>query len=154
MRPVARFRQLAFFAMALSVFSAWPDATPSAGERIRCEPTPDDPCKCVLPSEGAAKPPLPKESIREVIKMHLGEVRTCYERGLQRDRNLEGRVVVRFIITWCGAVRFSEVESSTLGDDEVASCVAQTVRSWWFPRVTEVGAKTLVEYPFVLRPAD
>lgn len=155
MRQAPWSRQLALVVMTLSVFSVWPDATLSAGERNRCEPTPDDPCKCVPPSAGDSKPPpLSKENIREVIKRHLDEVRTCYERGLQRDRNLEGRVMVRFVIAWCGAVRSSEVQSSTLGDDDAANCVAQTVRNWWFPRVTEVGANTLVSYPFVLRPAD
>jgi len=92
---------------------------------------------------------LSREVIRRVIQRHIGEVRQCYEEGLNRDATLTGRVVVRFIIAANGRVEHSLVHETTLGDPRVERCIAQAVRSWTFP-APEGGGIVIVTYPFVL----
>jgi hypothetical protein len=106
---------------------------------------------------------LPKEVLRGVIRRHLDEVRICYENGLKVIKDLEGRVVVTFLIGSTGDVQGSYVQSSTLqpagsGVDarsgkavhEVEQCLIEVVRTWRFPEPIG-GGLVIVTYPFVLR---
>ena len=97
----------------------------------------------------AGKGRLDKELIRRVIRQHIMEVRTCYERELSKNPKLGGRVLIHFIIGTGGEVTKSEVESSTLGNTVVEECIAAAVRSWSFPKPQ--GGVVSVTYPFVLQ---
>lgn len=97
----------------------------------------------------AGKGRLDKELIRRVIRQHIMEVRTCYERELSKNSKLGGRVLIHFIIGTGGEVTKSEVESSTLGNTVVEECIAAAVRSWSFPKPQ--GGVVSVTYPFVLQ---
>jgi hypothetical protein len=94
--------------------------------------------------------PLDKEVIRRVIRRHLNEVRFCYERELQAEPNLYGRVITQFTIGTGGQVLASAVQSSTMNRPAVEQCVAQAVRRWEFPKPESV---VVVSYPFVFRNA-
>lgn len=92
---------------------------------------------------------LGKDAIREVVRAHIGEVRDCYNQGLQRDPELAGRLVVGFEIAGSGAVAEATISESTVADAEVGACIAGKVKSWQFPAAS---AATTVAYPFVLEP--
>ncbi|MBW2276158.1 MAG: AgmX/PglI C-terminal domain-containing protein [Deltaproteobacteria bacterium] len=96
---------------------------------------------------------LPKETIRRVVQRHINQVKFCYEMGLARDSSLAGRVSVKFIISSTGAVQLAAIASSTLGDSDVESCIAQSVRRWKFPQ-PEGGGIVIVTYPFNFTSAD
>jgi metallo-beta-lactamase class B len=104
---------------------------------------------------GAAPPPPPgsldKEVIRGVIRSHVGEVKDCYERELDKAPDLFGRVMVRFTIAASGEVTDSALESSTIRSLPVEACTVAAVRRWRFPK-PEGGGIVIVSYPFVLVP--
>ncbi len=97
---------------------------------------------------------LGKDIVKRVVHAHHNEIRFCYEKRLmakQLDANqLGGRVVTRFIIAGNGRVVGSSIESSTMNDAAVESCIAEAVRRWDFPRPTD-GSVVVVSYPFVLQ---
>jgi len=95
---------------------------------------------------------LSKEIIRRVVRRHLNQVRYCYQQELQSSPDLYGRVMVRFAIVGTGQVATSVVESSTLANHTVETCITQAVRRWLFPK-PEGGGTVVVSYPFVLRAA-
>ena len=47
---------------------------------------------------------LPPEVIQKIIREHYGTFRACYEAGLQRDRNLRGVLMTKFVIEKTGSV--------------------------------------------------
>jgi hypothetical protein len=95
---------------------------------------------------------LDREIVRRVVRQHLNEVRYCYEQALARKPALAGRVVARFSITPSGSVLASALQSSTLGDGTVESCIVAATRRWAFPQPRGGGLVT-VSYPFQLAPA-
>ena len=107
--------------------------------------------------EGVVKIPRPskkgalsREAIRRPNAARIGAIRACYQKGLQRDSDLRGRLLVRFIIGPDGVVAGARLADDDLGDAEVAACVLSIVRTTRFPRVVG-GESTTVKYPFELR---
>src|SRR5690606_17930529 len=77
---------------------------------------------------------LDRQIIRRVVRAHVGEIRTCYNEGLQDDPALEGRVVVNFTIDESGHVEDSALADSTLTDQAVSACIVSAVSRWTFPK--------------------
>src|SRR5690606_36520632 len=92
---------------------------------------------------------LSREVIRRVIQRHINEVRFCYEQELNQRPDLEGRVMVSFIISATGAVQSAGVGNSTISNARVEGCIVQAVRRWTFP-APDGGGVVGVNYPFVL----
>jgi TonB family protein len=103
-----------------------------------------------------APPPAPEtnrvdpEETRRVVRSHLGEIRTCHERGRMDDPDLSGRVVVRITIGRGGKVTSTAIASSTLNTPSVEKCITSAVQKWTFPAPGGTGT-AVIEYPFVLR---
>lgn len=95
--------------------------------------------------------PLDKNIIRRIVRAHINEVRYCYNQGLSKDAELEGRVAVQFKIGAKGSVTESTVVSTTMEDSGVPECIAEAVARWKFPRSPD-GEPVVVTYPFVLEP--
>jgi hypothetical protein len=107
----------------------------------------------VMPGIASVRGSIDREVIRRIVRLHINEVRFCYEQELPRHPELAGRLVVGFTITGNGQVISSVTEpSSTLADPRVASCVTQAVLRWPFPKPTG-GGLVMVSYPFQLQPA-
>lgn len=95
---------------------------------------------------------LDRDLIADVINRNMGQIRFCYEQGLQGDPSLAGRVAVRFTIGGNGTVRSAGVANTTLGSNLVEDCIVRRLRSWKFP-LPEGGVDVGVTYPFVLKRA-
>jgi TonB family protein len=95
---------------------------------------------------------LDREIVRRTIRRHINEVKFCYEQELVAHRDLGGRVTVHFTIAGTGQVLAAVLQSSTLGNPRVESCMVQAVRRWEFPRPVG-GGLVMVSYPFMLTPA-
>jgi TonB family protein len=115
------------------------------------EPEGDPPTTNVVPDRPDVRGSLSRAQIQAVVREHLGEVRACYERGLRARPDLEGRVVVSFIISPEGAVTSASVATSEIREARVESCIAQAIRTWRFP-APDGGGVVGVNYPFVLGP--
>jgi TonB family protein len=100
---------------------------------------------------GTVSPGIDKEIIRRVIRSHLMEVRGCYNQGLVRDPNLNGRVAIQFTIGPTGSVGAAVVAETSVDDSGVGNCIAKAVKRWKFPK-PDTGGSTIVTYPFVLSP--
>ena len=90
---------------------------------------------------------LPPEIIQRIVRQNFGRFRFCYERGLMRKPDLQGRVAVRFLIGRDGAVSSAANGGSDLPDAEVVTCVVNSFRALSFPQ-PEGGVVTVV-YPIV-----
>ena len=74
----------------------------------------------------------------------------CYEQGLGRNPNLQGRVSARFVIGRDGSVSNVGNGGSDLPDSGVVSCVLSAFYGLSFPQ-PEGGIVTVV-YPIMLEP--
>jgi TonB family protein len=93
---------------------------------------------------------LDKEIVRRVVRSHVKEIKFCYERELQRQPGLHGRVSVRFVIAPDGRVATVGITESSVENAGVERCVADAVARWEFPQARD-GGVTFVTYPFVLQ---
>ncbi len=93
---------------------------------------------------------LDMDAINAVIQKNIGQIRFCYEQGLQSDSSLSGRVAVDFVIGGAGRVISAGVGSTSLQSSMVESCILMRLRSWNFPK-PEGGVDVKVSYPFVLK---
>jgi hypothetical protein len=105
-----------------------------------------------LANEASVETGLDRDAIAAVINKNLGQVRFCYEQGLQGDPNLNGRVAVDFTIGGNGIVKAASIGSSTMASKIVEDCIAMRLKSWKFP-LPQGGVDVKVSYPFVLRRA-
>ncbi len=93
---------------------------------------------------------LPPEAIQRVVRQNYGRFRMCYEQGLARNPNLQGRVTARFVIGRDGAVSNVANGGSDLPDSGVVSCVVSTYYGLSFPSPDD-GIVTVV-YPIMFSP--
>lgn len=103
-----------------------------------------------LGQEASVARGLDKDMIAAVIQKNMGQIRFCYEQGLQSDAKLSGRVAIDFTIGGNGLVKAAGVESTTLNSKMIEDCLVMRLKTWQFP-LPEGGVDVKVSYPFVLR---
>ena len=92
---------------------------------------------------------LDRDEIMAVIQRHIGQVRFCYETGLQSSPRLKGRVSVKWVISGSGFVSLANVANSSLKNKAVEGCLLQRLKSWKFPE-PRGGVSVRVTFPFKL----
>ncbi len=97
---------------------------------------------------GTQREGLPRDVIEAVIRRRIDRIRLCYERQLNFQPKLAGKMVIHFVIAADGSVMTSRVSEDTMKSPPVKSCVEAEVKSWTFPR-PEGGVTVNVDYPFV-----
>ena len=97
-------------------------------------------------------PTVPVEPLRPavaaIVRAHRRDIQRCYERGLRAHPGLTGEVSLLIVVGADGRPAGVSVESSTLGDAEVESCLTGEATGWRFPRPDGAGATLHV--PIVL----
>lgn len=93
---------------------------------------------------------LDMESIREIIYRNMGQIRYCYEQGLQRQPALSGRVTVKWQISGNGRVSLAGIRHSSVRSAQVESCMVSKIKNWHFPK-PHGGVNVAVVYPFNLQ---
>lgn len=91
---------------------------------------------------------IDREAIRRVVRSNKRVIQFCYERALQRDRDLHGKIVLEWDIGERGRVLAAKVKSSTLSDQEVGQCILARLKTWIFPE-PPADQIAVVAYPFV-----
>jgi len=91
---------------------------------------------------------LDRNAIDAAIKRNLNKIRYCYERALQKDPTLAGKVVVQFTIGADGTVTQAGIQSTTLNHEPVESCMVGRFEQMLFPAPAG-GGVVIVRYPFV-----
>jgi hypothetical protein len=93
---------------------------------------------------------IPPPVIQRIVRESFGRFRTCYEDGLRRNRDLQGKVTVKFIIGTSGKVAMTADGGSDLPDQEVVRCIVRGFGDLSFPE-PEGGMITVV-YPIMFNP--
>lgn len=102
-----------------------------------------------LDDEATVEGGLDRDQIIAVINRNRGQIVYCYERGLQSQPNIGGRVAVSFVIGPNGRINTAEVAQSSLASRTVENCIVSRMKTWQFPRpVGRVNVDVL--YPFEL----
>lgn len=96
---------------------------------------------------------LDRSVIDAYIRRNLAKIRWCYEKELNKDPKLFGRIVINFIISATGAVSSSKVARTTMGNSTVESCVADQIKKIRFP-APKGGGIVIVNYPFVFKHSE
>jgi hypothetical protein len=91
---------------------------------------------------------LPPEVIRRIVRMHLPEIRYCYDMQLMVNPSVAGLLKVSFAIHADGTVTVAKV---TAPDDALGTCVGDAFKKIEFPKPKD-GATVQVTYPFNLSP--
>jgi hypothetical protein len=76
---------------------------------------------------------IDREAIRRVLKANERTIRTCYERQLNRNPDLFGKLVLTWDIADGGRALNVHVGSNELGNKEVADCIMDRLKTWKFP---------------------
>lgn len=92
---------------------------------------------------------LDRDMIFEVVRRNQGQIRFCYEQGLQSDPKLAGRVAVKWTIDGNGQVKVAGIESTTVNSRIIEDCILARLKSWKFP-LPEGGVDVSVSFPFML----
>ena len=79
--------------------------------------------------------------------------RQCYEIALTKDPKLEGKITIGFVIVGSGAVGAATIQSSSLNDPTIESCVRQRMMSIRFP-APKGNTAAQISYPFVFSSTD
>jgi pSer/pThr/pTyr-binding forkhead associated (FHA) protein len=102
----------------------------------------------IVPGRTIIKGSLSKEEIGRVIRRNLARFKYCYEKELNANPNLSGKIAVYFTIAPTGAVAEASVRETSMNDSNVETCVLKVMRSLKFPK-PRGGGIVVVTYPFV-----
>ncbi|MGZ3806208.1 MAG: TonB family protein [Pseudobdellovibrionaceae bacterium] len=107
------------------------------------------PVSLPLDNEATVEGGLDRDQIIAVINKNKGQIIYCYEKGLQAQPAIGGRVAVDFTIGPAGRITLAKVAQSSLGSKFVENCMLDKMRTWQFPKpVGKVNVDVL--YPFEL----
>ncbi len=80
--------------------------------------------------EGGTGSGRSQDEVAAIVARHTGAIQSCYQSELRRSPNLQGKLVVRFVIAPQGMVESVTVVSSTLNNESVEKCVVNRIRRW------------------------
>lgn len=100
-----------------------------------------------LDSESFVEGGLTREQVEEVIARNMGQIRYCYEKNLQAEPGLKGRVAVNFVIGASGRVSTAHVQHSSVDSAKLEGCVIARLKDFRFPQPV-AGVNVQVQYPF------
>lgn len=101
---------------------------------------------------GEVSPGYDRSLVSRTINKHLSSIRYCYQKQLNRDPSLYGKVTVQFTINGEGLVSVALVKATTMKSAEVESCVVGIVKHIAFPE-PKGGGIVQVSYPFLFSSA-
>ncbi len=93
---------------------------------------------------------LDKSIIARIIKKHYSQIRYCYQKELNKNPKLYGKITIKFTISGRGTVSSSAVAVTTMKNMQVESCVAKTIKRIIFPQ-PKGGGIVVVTYPFIFK---
>lgn len=93
---------------------------------------------------------IDREAIRRVILKNKRQIKACYDRALNRNRDLYGKLVIEWHIEEKGVVTKARVKSNSLGSKSVGNCIVRRLRTWRFPEPPK-DQVAQVAYPFVFQ---
>ena len=116
----------------------------AASEQPAAEPSSPD---------GKAPETRTMDVIRKLVMDNRKPARKCYEDARRDLKDLQGNVVIHFVLDPEGKVKSAELnqERSTLKSPAVVDCVIGVIKSIQFPKSSR-GMETSANYPFNFTP--
>ena len=102
----------------------------------------------IVPGRTIIRGSLSKEEINRVIRRNLARFKYCYEKQLNANPNLSGKISVYFMISPTGSVGKASIRESSMNDSAVEKCVTKVMKTLKFPQ-PRGGGVVVVTYPFV-----
>jgi TonB family protein len=102
----------------------------------------------IVPGKTIVQGALSKEEIGRVIRRNLARFKYCYEKQLNANPNLAGKIAIYFTIAPTGSVADASVRETSMNDNNVEECALKVMRSLKFPQ-PRGGGVVVVTYPFV-----
>jgi hypothetical protein len=106
------------------------------------------------PQDSVVQEGLTKDEVGKVIHSHVSEIRYCYESAMIKNPNIQGKLIVDFVIQGKGAnsgsIKSAQVHDSTLNDSSVDQCILSHLTNWKFPN-PKGGVEVAVTYPFLFK---
>jgi hypothetical protein len=94
---------------------------------------------------------LSREEIQRVISRVMSQIKYCYEKELNKDPNLEGKLVMFWLISGSGDVQTASASQNTFSGPSgapIEQCVQRIIQRLKFPS-PKGGGVVNVTYPFV-----
>jgi hypothetical protein len=101
-------------------------------------------------SEGTASGYLAPSTIQSTIHARYPQMYECYQKALQTNPELGGRISARMLVGDDGRVKSIEPICTSLDDPAVVDCVIDVFRQLEFPRPE--GGPVQLEYPVMFVP--
>jgi hypothetical protein len=91
--------------------------------------------------------------VRALVVAHDAEVRSCRERALQEHPDLDGELVITWVIDPKGNVNGTAVDESrsTVSDASLFGCISAVIKRIQFA-ASPGGFETRTSYPFRVHP--
>ena len=102
------------------------------------------------PNATAGGGELPAADVASVIRRNIGGIRWCYNRALQNNPTLAGRLEVQFTVADSGRVSGTPSTSGLSEAPEVGRCIATRVHTFVFPPPS--GGSVSFAFPFNFTP--
>ncbi len=98
-------------------------------------------------AEEAFEGTIDRDAIRRVVLENMRQIKACYDRALNKDPGLHGKVVMSWVLNDRGRVTSARISNTTLNSTEVEQCMVSRLRTWQFP-ATPKGQEADITYPF------
>ncbi len=95
---------------------------------------------------------LSREEIERVVNSHQSEIRLCYERQIQKEPGLQGKLDVFWQVGAQGRVMNLKINGNSTGSKALADCVVARIRTWKFPNPPHAQSLTDVTWPWTMKP--
>jgi hypothetical protein len=105
----------------------------------------------IVPGKITYEGGLSREEIQRVISRVMSQIKYCYEKELNKDPNLEGKLVMFWVISGTGDVQTTQTAQNTFGGGSgpaIDQCVSRIIQRLKFPN-PKGGGIVNVTYPFV-----
>ncbi|MDP2344339.1 MAG: AgmX/PglI C-terminal domain-containing protein [Deltaproteobacteria bacterium] len=105
----------------------------------------------IIPGKIIYEGGLSREEIQRVISRVMSQIKYCYEKELNKDPNLEGKLVMFWLISGSGDVTTASASQNTFAGGAAApveQCVTRIIQRLKFPS-PKGGGVVNVTYPFV-----
>ena len=91
---------------------------------------------------------LDSSLIDAVVKRHMNQFKYCYQRELNKNPGLSGKITIKFVIASNGSVSRASVKRSSMNNAAVESCMTTRFMQLKFPEPKGNGI-VIVSYPFM-----
>ena len=88
-----------------------------------------------------------KNNIRRVVGAKSKSIQYCFEKELQANPGLKGKIVAQWKVGLDGQVMSSSIASSTMGNSKVEGCIARVIKRMRFKKPN--GGICIINYPFL-----